>query len=161
MGSERRNDQISDQGAEFFFILPEDIRKKGMKILGILIAFSFVFTLIPLLIADPLMHKWYTSAPLIMCLLGDVHLVMGLVLFAKAKEPLGKNDVKKGFERIAIWAFLNSLFSFASLICQIVWHVKNGCMLRDTVITVSTMMLFAVSFVTGRAKGCAEARERR
>ena len=148
------------KGPDFYYVLPEDVRKKARVILGVFILAEIVFTMIPLLIPDPLMHKWYTSAPLIMCLLGDVHLIMGFVIFLTAKEPLKREDTKHGFERIAIWAFLNTMFSFISLVCQIVWHIKNGFEFRNTVISASCALLFVFALLAGKAKGCAEAVER-
>lgn len=147
------------KGPDFYYVLPEDVRKKARIILGVFILMEIVFTMIPLLIPDPLMHKWYTSAPLIMCLLGDLHLIMGFVTFLTAKEPLKREDTKHGFERIAIWAFLNTMFSFISLVCQIVWHVRNGFEIRNTVITVSCALLFVFAVLAGKVKGCAEAKE--
>ena len=147
------------KGPDFYYVLPEEIRKKARYLLGVFILMDIVFTMIPLLIPDPLMHKWYTSAPLIMCLLGDVHLIMGFVTFLTAKEPLKREDTKHGFERIAIWALLNAIFSFISSVSQIVWHVKNGFELLNTCITVSTIFIFVFSILIGKAKGCAEAKE--
>ena len=147
------------KGPDFYYVLPEEIRKKARVLLGVFISAEIMFTMIPLLIPDPLMHKWYTSAPLIMCLLGDIHLIMGFVIFLTAKEPLKREDTKRGFERIAIWSLLNTIFSFISSVCQIVWHVKNGFELRNTVITLSPAVLFVFSVLTFKAKGCAEARE--
>ena len=147
------------KGPDFYYVLPEEIRKKARVLLGVFISAEIMFTMIPLLIPDPLMHKWYTSAPLIMCLLGDVHLIMGFVIFLKAKEPLKREDTKAGFERIAIWSLLNTIFSFVSSVCQIVWHIKNGFEFRNTVITVSCVVLFVFSVLVFKAKGCAEARE--
>ena len=149
------------KGPDFYYVLPEEVRKKARLLLGVFIIMDIIFTMIPLLIPDPLMHKWYTSAPLIMCLLGDVHLIMGFVIFLTAKEPLKREDTKRGFERIAIWGLLNTIFSFVSSAAQIVWHVKNGFEFRNTVITVSTVMLFVFSVLICKAKGCAEARENR
>lgn len=149
------------KGPDFYYVLPEEVRKKARILLGVFIIMDIIFTMIPLLIPDPLMHKWYTSAPLIMCLLGDVHLIMGFVIFLTAKEPLKREDTKRGFERIAIWGLLNTIFSFVSSVAQIVWHVKNGFEFRNTVITVSTVMLFVFSVLISKAKGCAEARENR
>ncbi len=84
---------------------------------------------------------------------------MGFVTFLTAKEPLKREDTKHGFERIAIWALLNTIFSFVSSVSQIVWHVKNGFELLNTCITVSTIFIFVFSILIGKAKGCAEAKE--
>ena len=149
------------KGPDFYYVLPEEIRNKARIILGVFILMEIVFTMIPLLIPDPLMHKWYTSAPLILCLLGDAHLIMGFVIFVTAKEPLKREDTKHGFERIAIWSFLNSMFSFITSVSQIVWHVKNGFEFKNTVITVSCIILFVFSVLISKAKGASEARESR
>ena len=147
------------RGPEFCYVLPEAVRRKGAVLLVILTALSVVFTMIPLLVISPLMHKWYTSMPFIVILFGDIHLIMGLVIFLKAREPLERRDTRNGFERIAIWSFLNMFFSFSSLVGQIGWHVKNGFKAADTCITVVTLLLFAASVLIFKAKGCAEARE--
>ncbi len=146
-------------GPDFYYALPEEYRNKAKKILAAFIASDLVFTLIPLLIPDPLMHKWYTSAPLIICLLGDIHLLMGLYVFLRAKEPLKREETKNGFERIAIWSLLNTIFSFTSVTGQIIWHVKNGFLPIDTLITVSTFFVLVFSVLICKAKGCAEAKE--
>ena len=146
-------------GPDYFYVLPDEIRSKGKLILAAFIAADIVFTLIPLLIPDALMHKWYTSAPLILCLLGDIHLVMGLIAFATAKPPLKREDVWHGFERIAIWSLLNAVFSFVSSAAQVVWHLRNGWDAKNAFITASTVLLFVFSVLTGKAKGCAEAKE--
>ena len=158
-GKGRPKKEARYKGPDFYYVLPEEIRKKARILLGAFIFAEIVFTMIPLLIPDPLMHKWYTSAPLILCLLGDVHLIMGFVIFSTAKEPLKREDTKHGFERIAIWAFLNSMFSFISSVSQIVWHIKNGFEFKNTVITVSCIVLFVFSVLITKAKGCAEAKE--
>ena len=146
-------------GPDYFYVLPDEIRNRGKILLTVFIISDIAFTLIPLLISDELMHKWYTSAPLILCLLGDIHLVMGLTAFALTKPPLKREDVRHGFERIAIWSLLNAIFSFISSAAQIVWHLRNGWDAKNAFITASTVLLFVFSVLTCKAKGCAEAKE--
>ena len=147
------------KGPDFYYVLPEDVRRKAGVLLGVLIVLAFVFTMFPLLTADTLMHKWYTSLPFIVCLFADIHLFMGLVCFLRASEPLKREDTKSGFERLAIWSLLDMIFSFSSLAGQIVWHVRNGFFVADTMITVSTLLLFVCSVMLFKAKGCAETTE--
>ncbi len=143
-------------GPDFYYVLPEEIRKKAVILLGGLTASAFVFTMIPLLMANELMHKWYTSLPFIVCLFADIHLVMGLVCYLRSSEPLKRDEVKAEFERLAIWSLFDMIFSFTSFVGQIIWHVKNGFLAADTVITVSTLLLFICSVMIFRAKGFAE-----
>lgn len=145
------------KGPDFYYVIPEEVRKKAYILLGTFIILTFVFTMFPLLMANELMHKWYTSLPFIVCLFADIHLVMGFVCCIRASEPLKRDDVRSGFERIAIWSFMDILFSFTSCVGQIIWHVKNGFRAGDTMITVSTLLLFICSIIIFRAKGCAEA----
>lgn len=147
------------KGPDFYYVLPEELRRKACVLLGAFIVLSIVFTMFPLLMANELMHKWYTSLPFIVCLFADIHLVMGFVCYLRASEPLKREDVRSGFERIAIWSFMDILFSLTSFVGQIIWHVKNGFRMTDTMITVSTLLLFICSIIVFRAKGCAETSE--
>ncbi|MCR4791837.1 MAG: hypothetical protein K5871_03750 [Lachnospiraceae bacterium] len=149
------------KGPEFYYVLPNEVRMKARLLLAAFIILSVVFTMIPLLVADQLMHKWYTSLPLIVCLFGDVHLIMAFVRFVTSKEPLKREDNRACFERLAIWSLLNTIFSFTSLSGQIIWHFKNGFQTLDTLITVSTLLLLVSSILVFNAKGCAEAKEQK
>ena len=146
-------------GPDFYYVLPEEIRRKAAVFQGVLTAVAIVFTMIPLLMADELMHKWYTSLPFIVCLFADIHLVMGLVCYLRSSEPLKRDEVKAGFERLAIWSLFDMIFSFTSFVGQVIWHVKNGFLAADTLITASTLFLFICSVMIFRAKGFAETAE--
>ena len=45
------------KGPDFYYVLPEELRRKACVLLGAFIVLSIVFTMFPLLMANELMHK--------------------------------------------------------------------------------------------------------
>lgn len=130
--------------------------------LGIAIAVSLCFNIIPLVIPAEAMHRWYTSGSLILCLLGNAHIIIAFCYFCFRKEPYEDKAEKKQFERLAIWSFLNIFFGGVSLTGQIVrmFRTSHDEMIRDIIIILSTAVLFVTNICIFRAKSCVQPDER-
>ena len=142
-------------GPSFTFSVSGEERKKGAVLLGTGTVLSFAFTLCPLMMAVPLMHRWFASGSLILCLLGDVHLLLAFLLFLTCTEPATREQKDHIFDRFAIWSLLNGIFSGISLICQIVWYGKGKGTPGEGIVTLSTALLFITSLIVFRAKAYA------
>lgn len=126
--------------------------------LGIAIAVSLCFNIIPLVIPAETMHRWYTSGSLILCLMGNVHLIIAFWYFCTRREPYEDKAEKKQFERLAIWSFLNIFFSGVSLTGQIIrmFKIEHSELIKDIVIICSTFGLFVTNICIFRAKSCVQ-----
>ena len=146
-------------GPEFYFEADEKSLKKGRTILASGIASGLICNVVSLILNTSIMHSWFTSGPHIMCLLGNVHLVMAYVGVVTVKEPFTREDSEHVFDRMAIWSLLNMLFSFAAVIACIVWSVKNTPAPADIAVVVLTTLLFSASTFVFSNKAYAKTRQ--
>ena len=146
-------------GPDFYFAGETESLKKGRIILASGIAASVVFNLVSLFLNTSIMHSWFTSGPHIMCLLGNVHLVMAYVKYVSLKEPFTREDSEHTFDRLAIWSMLNMVFSFTAVIACILWNIKNTPAPADVAVVVLTTLLFSASVFLFSNKGFAKTRQ--
>ena len=146
-------------GPDFYFSQDTETLKRGRIILVSGIAVSIICNLVSLVLNTSIMHSWFTSGPHIMCMLGNVHLVMAFVNYISFKEPFTREDSEHTFDRLAIWSMLNMIFSFAAVIACIFWNVKNTPAAADVAVVVLTTLLFSASVFLFSNKGFAKTRQ--